>query len=234
MLKDLCGGVEMATSRKYGHLIRFETTFHVLFLANSDQALKADPNDIGMRKKRVGYRMVNRFAAEGDSVIDNVTVFADEKGVRNLIGDRYWISMLRFLHARYQEVLQRGFSQRTTEYRMDFPAPSEARGMDYYVNLFEVYDPPRGSLANYSMEELYQELNASHNLDMSEHDFYNSSFKVLLQQKIMKTFRALHGMPDSMQGGPRYKPPRSGSARFYGVRLLDDARDAGEDAAAGS
>ena len=62
---------------------------------------------------------------------------------------------------------------------------------------------------------------------MSESAFYASSFKALLLQKI-KAFRAQNSMPDSMQGGPRYKAPRSGSARFYGVRLLGDAGAADE------
>ena len=33
-LKDLCGGVEMSTSKKFGHQIRFETTFYSALISN--------------------------------------------------------------------------------------------------------------------------------------------------------------------------------------------------------
>jgi hypothetical protein len=192
---------------------------------------------VGVRSKRVGWRLMNRFVDSDDLSIDNVSVFAAERGVRDLIGERYWIPMLRIFHELYHGVMQGGdtprFDTTASDYALNFPPSTVKRGMDFYADLFEVYDPPRGSPGDYNMEELYQELRASHRLDMHDRDFYASSFKALLLQKI-KTFRAQHGMPDSMQGGPRYKGPRSGSPRFYGVRLLSDAGDAGEGPAAGS
>ena len=53
-LKDLCGGVEMSTSKKHKHQIRFETTFHPWLVSNNDEPLKIAPNDVAVRAKRVG------------------------------------------------------------------------------------------------------------------------------------------------------------------------------------
>ena len=80
-LKDLCGGVEISTSRKFEHQIRFVTTFHVALISNNDMPLQMQPNAVG---KRVGWRLMNRFTDAGDPAIDNVTVFAMERGVREL------------------------------------------------------------------------------------------------------------------------------------------------------
>ena len=44
-LKDLCGGVEMNTSAKYGHQIYFEITFHAVLISNNDQPLDISPNE---------------------------------------------------------------------------------------------------------------------------------------------------------------------------------------------
>merc|ERR1712185_856437 len=43
-LKDLCGGVEISTSRKHQHQIRYETTFHGALIYNDDMALTIKPN----------------------------------------------------------------------------------------------------------------------------------------------------------------------------------------------
>ena len=66
---------------------------------------------------------------------------------------------------RYHDVLQhKSIDNSASEYRMVFPPPHEARGIEHYINLFEVYDPPRGSAGDYNMEELYRELSMSHEL----------------------------------------------------------------------
>eukprot|EP00966_Prymnesium_polylepis_P199880 4632079-Prymnesium_polylepis.1 len=50
--------------------------------------------------------MMNRFVPEGHPTIDNVTVFAGNIRLRDLIGQEYWISMPRLLYELYHEVLQ--------------------------------------------------------------------------------------------------------------------------------
>mmetsp|Transcript_82832 Transcript_82832/g.165327 ORF Transcript_82832/g.165327 Transcript_82832/m.165327 type:complete len:646 (-) Transcript_82832:147-2084(-) len=212
-LKDLCGGVEMSTSKKYGHQIRFETTFHVVLISNNDSALPIKPNDVNTRAKRVGWRMMNRFAPEGDASIDNVTVFAAENGLREEIADKYWISMLRLLHDRYHGVLQNGFNKDATEFAIEFPVDEEVRGMGHWVSKFEIYTPTRGE-EGLLISDIYAKL--KENLIQTEQQFYVSNFKALLIQKI-KAYRAANGITGN--GGPRYAPPRNGPNRFFGVRL---------------
>jgi hypothetical protein len=190
-LKDLCGGVEMSTSKKFGHQIRFETTFYSVL-------------------------MMNKFAPEGDASIDDVTVFPAENGLRELIANNYWIPMLRLMHMLYHQVLTHGFNKDATDNAIDFPVDEEARGMDYWVSLFEVYVPSRGE-AGVGMKDIYSLLSPKGLGMMPESTFYASSFKNLLHQKI-KAFRATNGLPD--QGTvPRLASPRSGSMKFFGVRL---------------
>ena len=214
-LKDLCGGVEMSTSRKFGHQIRFETTLYPVFISNNDTALPIKPNDAATRAKRVGWRMMNKFAPAGDASIDDVTVFPAENGLRELIANNYWIPMLRLMHMLYHQVLTRGFNKDATDYAIDFPVDEEARGMDYWVSLFEVYVPSKGE-AGVGMKDIYSLLSPKGLGVMPENTFYASSFKNLLHQKI-NAFRAKERIAGS--GGPRYASPRSGSMRFYGVRL---------------
>eukprot|EP00966_Prymnesium_polylepis_P161115 3723254-Prymnesium_polylepis.1 len=98
-------------------------------------------NDKHTRKKRAGYRIMNTFADEGDQDIDNVTVFAAENGVRDLIGKDYFIPMLRLQHELYQGVLRNGFDKTATEFAIEFPPPAEEVGIDHWVSLFEIYNP---------------------------------------------------------------------------------------------
>ena len=87
--------------------------------------------------------------------------------------------------------------------------------MDHWVSLFEVYTPVRGD-EGMGMKDIHDKLELL-GLGMTENDFYTSSFKALLQQKI-KAYREAKGLPD--QGAvPRYARPASGSHRFFGVRL---------------
>jgi hypothetical protein len=228
-LKDLCGGVEISTSKKNLHQIRFETTFHVFLVSNNEGALTIEPNEPGVRFKRVGWRMMNRFADAGDPAIDDATVFAAERGVRDLIGERYWISMLRILHQLYHDVMQGDstprFDLQVSEFALDFPSPPVARSMDYYVNLFEVYYPARGE-EGLGMRAIHSELVGSHGLQLSEDAFYNSSFKHLMIQKI-KAYRAQHNIGDAQQGGPRYKRGSQGPYKFYGIRFVADYNSEG-------
>ena len=221
-LKDQCGGVEISTSRKHEHQIRFETTFHPFLISNSDAPLNIQPNDVGVRAKRVGWRLMNRFADAGDPAIDDVTVFTAERGVRDLIGERYWIPMLRVLHELYHEVMQGGdtprFDTTESEFAMEFPALTEARGIQYYVDLFEIYEPLRGE-DGWGMQGIFLELKHSHNLPYTEEQFYATSFRALLVQKI-DAYRAAHSIAGS--GGPRFARQSSGGKKFFGVRLALD------------
>ena len=221
-LKDQCGGVEISTSLKHEHQMRFETTFHAFLISNSEGPLPIQPNDAATRAKRVGWRLMNRFADAGDPAIDDATVYAAERGVRDLIGTRYWIPMLRVLHELYHEVMQGGdtprFDTTESEFAMEFPAATEARGIQYYVDLFEVYEPARGE-DGLGMQVIFQELKESHNLSMEETEFYASSFKALLVQKI-EAYRAAHGIVGS--GGPRFARQSLGGRKFFGVRLALD------------
>eukprot|EP00966_Prymnesium_polylepis_P063133 1465454-Prymnesium_polylepis.1 len=124
--------------------------------------------------------------------------------------------MLHLMHMLYHQVLTYGFNKDATDNAIDFPVDEEARGMDYWVSLFEVYVPSRGE-AGVGMKDIYSLLSPKGLGMMPENTFfYASSFKNLLHQKI-KAFRAKEGIAGS--GGPRYASPRSGSMRFYGVRL---------------
>ena len=185
----MCGGVNISTSRKHLHQIRFATTFHAFLISNSvDTPLTIQPNDAAVRAKRVGYRMMSRFADAGDPAIDDATVFAAERGVRDLIADRYWIAMLRIFHRLYHEVMQGSdtptFDTTDTPFKMDFPTASAVRDMNYYADLFEAYDPPRGHPGDYNMESFHRELTTSHGLVIDQQTFYQSSFKALMLQKI--------------------------------------------------
>jgi len=214
-LKDLCGGVEMSTSKKFGHQIRFDTTFYSALISNNDAALPIKPNDAATRAKRVGWRMMNRFAPEGDASIDDVTVFAAENGLRELIADEYWIPMIRLLYELYHRVLRCGFDKGATEYAIDFPADEVARGIDHWVSLYEVYTPARGE-DGIGMKAIYDQLTPK-GLGMAENEFYTSSFKALLLQKV-KAYRAANGLAD--QGVvPRLARQARGSEKFFGVRL---------------
>ena len=214
-LKDLCGGVELSTSKKFGHQIRFETTFYTALISNNDAALPIKPNDAATRAKRIGWRMMNRFAPEGDESIDDATVFAAENGLRELIAKDYWISMLRLLHELYHRVLQHGFDKEATDYAIEFPADEAACGLDHWASLFEVYAPARGE-GGIGMKDVYEML-MPHGIGMTENDFYNSGFKALMLQKI-KAFRAANGLAD--QGVvPRLARAARGSEKFFGVRL---------------
>ena len=150
-LKDLCGGVEMSTSKKHGHQIHFETTFHTFLISNSEGALMTTPNEPGLRAKRVGWRMMNRFADEGDSSISGATVFAAEHQRAST-------------HKRWS--LRSPFRRRP---------PCGVRGMDYYVGLYEVYTPTRGE-DGVGMQVIYEQLKGSHNLDIEAEAFFDSQF----------------------------------------------------------
>ena len=219
-LKDLCGGVEMSTSRKYKGQIRFETTFHPFLISNSDACLDISPNDAATRAKRVGWRMMNTFAPPGDASIDNVTVFAADNGLRELIGNDYRISMICLLHEHYQRVLAHGFDATETDYKIDFPPPEVKRGIQYYVGLYDVYDIPRGDATCFGMDTIYIQLSAEGigiNNELSQQQFFSSAFKAAMVQKI-KTFRAANGITGS--GGPRLASPRGESTKkFFGIRL---------------
>jgi hypothetical protein len=217
-LKDLCGGVQMSTSRKNDHQIRFETTFYTVLISNNDTAQPIKPNDAATREKRVGWRMMNKFVTKGNASIDNVTVFPAETGLRELISNDYWIPMLRLMHELYHQVLTRGFNEDATDNAIEFPVDEEARGMEFWVSLFEVYEPSRCE-DGVGMQEIYRLLSPKGLGMMSKNTFYASSFKNLLHQKI-KAFRATKGLADSGTV-PRLAPPRSGSVKFFGVRLLE-------------
>ena len=225
-LKDLCGGVEMSTSAKYGHQVRFETTFHPVLISNSVQPLDITPNDDTVRRKRVGFRMMNRFAPPGDAFIDGLTVFAAEAGVRELIAKQYWVPLLRLMHELYQRVLQPDgtarFDSSETAFAIDFPPPAEAVGIQHWVDMYEVFEPARGA-QGIGMEAIYSELCAQRGLDqaMSQQLFYGSDFKARLMQKI-EAFRAAAGQPSTStgNGGARFKRLSSGGSKFFGVRLI--------------
>ena len=205
---------------KHEHQIRFQIECHVFLISNNDGALDIAPNDHGVRAKRRGWRMMNRFVDAQNPAIDNSTVFAQELDVRNRIGDVYWVSVLRMLHMYYHEVMgptKISFNTEHTDFAIEFPQPASATGMDHFANLFEVYEPEPGE-DSYSVTQLYGMLRDQHGLAMTDTDFFLSPFKALLLQKI-KAFRAKQGTSQYRRGGPRYASPRSGASRFYGIRL---------------
>ena len=74
------------------------------------------------------------------------------------------------------------------------------------------------------MQDIFQELQTSHNLAMGETEFYASSFKALLLRKV-EAYRAAHALPH--QGSvPRFARGAGGSKKFYGVRLKGDGAGA--------
>ena len=152
----------------------------------------------------------------GDASIDDVTVFAAENGLRELIGEEYWIPMIRLLYEHYHCVLQRGgFDKDATDYAIEFPVDEVARGIDYWVSLYEVYTPARGE-DGIGMKGIYSQLEL-YGLGMTENEFYTSSFKALLLQKI-KAYCAANGLAEKGTV-PRLAAPRSGSEKFFGVRF---------------
>lgn len=217
-LKDLCGGVQIETSRKYEHQIHFDTTFHGVLISNNDLPLDINPRE-GTLEKRFGYRMLNRFAAAGDPSIDNCHVFPREEGLRELIGRDYWVSMLRLLHEYYQQVLEHDFDTTETVYKMDFPPPEEKRGIPYYVDLFEVHEVARGDKSCLGMPEMYSEL-VAHGIggEFTQQQFFSSSFKAKMKAKI-DSWRVAHGITST--GGPRLAkaPGGNGKQKFFGIHL---------------
>ena len=219
-LKDLCGGVQIETSRKYEHQISFDITFHGVFISNNDTPMDIKPRE-GTVEKRVGYRMLNRFAASGDTSIDNIHVFAREEGLRERIGRDYWLSTLRLLHEYYQQVLEHDFDTTDTVYKMNFPPPDVARGIQYYVDLYEVHEVGRGHKSCLGMPDIYSELE-NHGIggEFTQQQFFSSGFKASMKAKI-ESWRAANDITGT--GGPRIAkaPGGSGKDKFYGIRLPD-------------
>lgn len=217
-LKDLCGGVQIETRRVYEHQIHFDTTFHFVLISNNDLPLDINPRE-GTLEKRFGYRMLNRFAAPGDPSIDNCHVFPREEGLREQIGRDFCFSMLRLLHEYYQQVLEHGFDTTETVYKMEFPPPEEKRGIQYYVDLYEVHEVARGDKSCLGMQEIYSELE-SYGIrgEFTQQQFFSSCFKASMKTKI-ETWRAAHGI--SGTGGPRLAkaPGGTGKEKIFGINL---------------
>ena len=112
------------------------------------------------------------------------------------------------------------FDTHETEFALTFPAPLAARGMDYYVKLFEVYTPTPGE-DGVGMQAIYEQLKGSHNLDMEAQAFFEGQFRPLMLQKIA-AYCALHGLPGHGGGSPRYARGSGSSKKFYGIRLAPD------------
>ena len=217
-LKDLCGGVQIETSRKYEHQMRFDTTFHQVLICNNETPMKIDPYE-GTAEKRFGYRMLNCFTAPDDHKIDNIHVFAREEGLREMLGRDHWVPVLRLLHEHYQQVCDHGFDKTETHYKMDFPPPEQKRGMQYYVGLYEIHEVNRGDKSCLGMTEIYSELEGyGIGGEFTQQQFFSSSFKASMKTKIA-SWRAAHGI--SGTGGPRLAlPPKgSGKEKFFGIRL---------------
>jgi hypothetical protein len=214
-LKDLCGGSEISTSRKNEHQIRFFTTFHVVLLSNNDTPLRIAPNGSAVREKRVGYRMMHRFARDGDPAIDDVIVFAKVDGFAQTVANDYWLSLLRALHLSYHNVLGHGFDAAPSEYRLEYPEDDDARDTAYWVALFDVV-PTDASDDGKLISQIYTSL-TSRGLMLSEKAFYASGFKEAVMERL-KAHRAANGIT---RGGPRYARSGPGSARFFGIQLRD-------------
>lgn len=219
-LKDICGGLELSTSMKNEHQVRFEATFRVVIISNNDKPLDISPL-AGTRDKRKGWFMNNRFVDANDPRIDNVKFFPMEASVRERICDDYRSSMLRLLHELYMLVQKDGFDEEDTPHKMEVPdGDDEARGIEYWVDLYEVYNPPRGA-AGMGMMEIYNELKELKGYnELSEKDFYRSNFKSLMVKNI-EAFRKANNIEG--RGGPRHKcGSGSSKAQFFGIRLRSE------------
>ena len=141
---------------------------------NGDMPLVIKPHE-GTIEKRVGCRMDNAFKPEGDHAIDNVTVFAQVNNLRDLIGNDYWIPMIRFLQELYLRCSSRTVSRSGTRTRRSTRLSSHSRRRRRacnWVDLFEVFEPDRGAQGE-NMKDIYNSLSRRGFSEMTEQQFFN-------------------------------------------------------------
>lgn len=220
-LKDCCGGDDISCSKKGEHQIHFRSTMIPLIISNNETPLEITPNDEATRKKRLGWRMMQKFT-DGDDEVDEANgIFLAVNGFRDLIAKDYFAVTLRLLHQFYISIPRNSggkpiFNSTQTDYRVTYPLPEGGpKGMDYWVGMYECFHPASG--AGLGMKDIYDELRLRGFTELTQQEFFESTFKCLMKRKI-STYCTAKELDPTV-----YTSPRLGSRdkKFKGIRLTE-------------
>jgi hypothetical protein len=220
-LKDCCGGDIISCSRKNEHQIRFRSTMYPVLISNNDTELEITPNDEATRKKRLGWLMMQKFTNDEAEVDEANGIFLAVNGFRDIIATDYFVATLRLLHDLYVNIPRNPggkpiFNSTATEYHITYSPPEVGpKGMQYWVDQYECFHPASG--AGLGMKDIYDELlNRGFN-ELTQQQFFNSTFKQFMKRKI-STYCTAKGLDPTV-----YTSPRLGSRdnKFKGIRLSE-------------